>query len=117
MHIIDKLEQEQLKNENDVPDFKAGDKLRVHVKIKEGEKERIQVFEGTVIKRQNGGNRANFMVRKMASGVGVERTFLLHSPLVNKIEVLTVGRVRRSRLYYLRDRTGKSARIREKRTW
>ena len=115
MNIIEKLEQEQLKGE--VPDFKAGDKLRVHVKIKEGEKERIQVFEGTVIKRQNGGNRANFTVRKMASGVGVERTFLLHSPLVTKIEVLTVGKVRRSRLYYLRDRTGKAARIKEKRTW
>lgn len=115
MNIIDKIEQAQLKE--NIPAFKAGDKLRVHVKIREGEKERIQIFEGTVIKRQNGSSRANFTVRKMASGVGVERTFLVHSPLISKIEVLTIGRVRRSRLYYLRDRTGKAARIKEKRSW
>jgi len=115
VNIIDKIEQEQLKD--NVPDFKAGDKVKVHAKIKEGEKVRIQIFEGTVIRRKSGGNRANFTVRKMASGVGVERTFPIHSPLVDKIEVMTVGRVRRSRLYYLRDRTGKSARIKEKKTW
>lgn len=115
MNIIEKLEQAQLKE--NIPLFKSGDKLRVHVKIKEGEKERIQVFEGIVVKRQNGGSRANFTVRKIASGVGVERTFLLHSPLVDKIEVLTIGKVRKARLFYLRDRTGKAARIKEKRTW
>jgi len=113
MNVIDKIEQEQLKS--DIPDFKSGDKVKVHVKIKEGEKERIQVFEGTVIKRKNGGNRANFTVRKIASGVGVERTFPLHSTRIDKIEVVTRGIVRRARLYYLRERTGKAARIKEKR--
>ena len=113
MNIIDKIEQEQIKE--DVPDFKSGDKVKVHVRIKEGEKERIQVFEGIVIKRKNGGSRANFTVRKMASGVGVERTFPIHSPMIDKIEVVTRGLVRQARLYYLRDRTGKAARIKEKR--
>jgi len=113
MNVIDKIEEEQLKE--GLPEFKAGDKLKVHVRIKEGEKERIQIFEGTVIRKKGGGSRANFTVRKIASGVGVERTFLLHSPLVSKIEVLTRGQVRRSRLYYLRDRTGKASRIKEKR--
>ena len=115
MNVIDKIEQEQLKS--DIPDFKSGDKVKVHVKIKEGEKERIQIFEGTVIKRKNGGNRANFTVRKIASGVGVERTFPLHSTRIDKIEVVNRGIVRRARLYYLRDRTGKAARIKEKRTF
>ncbi len=115
MNIIDKIEQEQMKKE--IPQFKSGDKVRVHVKIREGEKERIQPFEGTVIRRKNGGMSANFTVRKIASGVGVERTFPTHSPLIDKIDVLMVGRVRRSRLYYLRDRTGKAARIKEKRQW
>ena len=115
MNVIDKIEQEQLKS--DIPDFKSGDKVKVHVKIKEGEKERIQVFEGTVIKRKNGGNRANFTVRKIASGVGVERTFPLHSTRIDKIEVVTRGIVRRARLFYLRERTGKAARIKEKRTF
>ena len=115
MNIIDKIEQEQLKTE--LPDFRSGDKVKVHVKIKEGDKERIQIFEGTVIRRKNGGSRSNFTVRKMASGVGVERTFLLHSPVVDKIEVVTRGHVRRSRLYYLRNLTGKAARIKEKRDY
>ncbi len=113
MNIIDKIEQEQMKE--NVPDFKSGDKVKVHVRIKEGEKERVQIFEGIVIKRQNGGSRASFTVRKMASGVGVERTFPIHSPMIDKIEVVTKGVVRRARLYYLRDRTGKAARIKEKR--
>ena len=113
MNIIDKIEQEQLKD--GIPDFKSGDKVKIHVRIKEGEKERIQVFEGIVIRKKNGGARANFTVRKMASGVGVERTFPTHSPMINKIEVITKGHVRRARLYYLRDRTGKAARIKEKR--
>lgn len=113
MNIIDKIEQEQLKT--DIPDFKSGDKVKVHVKIKEGDKERIQIFEGTVIRRKSGGNRANFTVRKIASGVGVERTFPLHSTRIDKIEVVTRGHVRRARLYYLRERTGKAARIKEKR--
>ena len=113
MNIIDKIEQEQIKE--NVPDFKSGDKVKVHVRIKEGEKERIQVFEGIVIKRKNGGSRANFTVRKMASGVGVERTFPIHSPMIDKIEVVTRGLVRQARLYYLRDRTGKVVRIKEKR--
>lgn len=115
MNIIDKIEQEQLRT--DLPDFKAGDKVKVHVKIKEGEKERIQVFEGIVIKKKNAQNRSNFTVRKISSGVGVERTFPLHSPMIDKIQVVTVGQVRRARLYYLRDLTGKAARIREKRDW
>ncbi|MDH3974471.1 MAG: 50S ribosomal protein L19 [Deltaproteobacteria bacterium] len=115
MNIIDKIEQEQLRD--DIPDFKSGDKVKVHAKIKEGNKERIQVFEGTVIRKKSGGNRANFTVRKIASGVGVERTFPLHSTRIAKIEVVTKGHVRRSRLYYLRERTGKAARIKEKRTF
>lgn len=115
MNIIDKIEQEQMKE--NIPQFKSGDKVRVHVKIREGEKERIQPFEGTVIRKKNGGMSANFTVRKIASGVGVERTFPIHSPLIDKIDVLMVGRVRRSRLYYLRERTGKAARIKEKRSW
>ena len=115
MNIIDKIEQEQMKD--NIPDFKAGDKVKVHAKVREGEKERIQVFEGTVIRRKGGGLSANFTVRKVASGVGVERTFQLHSPNIDKIDIMTIGRVRRSRLYYLRNRTGKAARIKEKRTW
>jgi len=115
MNIIDKIEQEQMRD--NIPQFKSGDKVRVHVRIKEGEKERVQPFEGTVIRKKKGGSRANFTVRKIASGVGVERTFPLHSPLIDKIEVLMIGRIRRSRLYYLRNRTGKAARIKEKTQW
>ena len=98
-----------------IPTFRAGDTVRVHVKVVEGSRERIQVFEGLVIKRQNGGVRETFTVRRIASGVGVERTFPLHSPRLAKIEVMRRGVVRRAKLYYLRNLTGKAARIREKR--
>lgn len=113
MNIINVLEQEQLRT--DIPNFRAGDTVRVHVKVVEGSRERIQVFEGLVIKRQNGGVRETFTVRRIASGVGVERTFPLHSPRLAKIEVMRRGVVRRAKLYYLRNLTGKAARIREKR--
>ena len=113
MNIINVLEQEQLRT--DIPTFRAGDTVRVHVKVVEGSRERIQVFEGLVIKRQNGGVRETFTVRRIASGVGVERTFPLHSPRLAKIEVRRRGVVRRAKLYYLRNLTGKAARIREKR--
>lgn len=113
MNIINVLEQEQLRT--DIPAFRAGDTVRVHVKVVEGSRERIQVFEGLVIKRQNGGVRETFTVRRIASGVGVERTFPLHSPRLAKIEVMRRGVVRRAKLYYLRNLTGKAARIREKR--
>ena len=113
MNIINVLEQEQLRT--DIPAFRAGDTVRVHVKVVEGTRERIQVFEGLVIKRQNGGVRETFTVRRIASGVGVERTFPLHSPRLAKIEVMRRGVVRRAKLYYLRNLTGKAARIREKR--
>lgn len=113
MNIINVLEQEQLRT--DIPIFRAGDTVRVHVKVVEGSRERIQVFEGLVIKRQNGGVRETFTVRRIASGVGVERTFPLHSPRLAKIEVMRRGVVRRAKLYYLRNLTGKAARIREKR--
>ncbi|KGF48128.1 50S ribosomal protein L19 [Veillonella montpellierensis DNF00314] len=113
MNIINVLEQEQLRA--DIPAFRAGDTVRVHVKVVEGSRERIQMFEGLVIKRQNGGIRETFTVRRIASGVGVERTFPLHSPRLAKIEVLRHGIVRRAKLYYLRNLTGKAARIREKR--
>jgi len=107
------LNKEQLRT--DIPTFRAGDTVRVHVKVVEGSRERIQVFEGLVIKRQNGGVRETFTVRRIASGVGVERTFPLHSPRLAKIEVMRRGVVRRAKLYYLRNLTGKAARIREKR--
>ena len=113
MNIINVLEQEQLRT--DIPTFRAGDTVRVHVKVVEGTRERIQVFEALVIKRQNGGVRETFTVRRIASGVGVERTFPLHSPRLAKIEVMRRGVVRRAKLYYLRNLTGKAARIREKR--
>lgn len=111
MNVIDAIEREQLRN--DVPDFRPGDTVRVHVKVVEGEKERIQVFEGAVLRRSNGGIRETFTVRKVSYGVGVERTFPLHSPRIDRIEVVTRGRVRRAKLYYLRDRSGKAARIKE----
>ncbi len=113
MNIINVLEQEQLRK--DIPDFRSGDTLRVHVKVVEGSRERIQVFEGLVINRQGGSVRETFTVRRIASGVGVERTFPLHSPRLAKIEVVRHGVVRRAKLYYLRNLTGKAARIREKR--
>jgi large subunit ribosomal protein L19 len=111
VNVIDAIEREQLRT--DVPVFKSGDTVRVHVKVIEGEKERIQAFEGVVIRKTNGANRATFTVRKISYGVGVERTFPVHSPRVDKIEVLTRGLVRRARLYYLRKLSGKAARIQE----
>jgi len=108
-NLINIIETGQLKN--DIPEFKVGDTVRVHAKIIEGDKERIQVFEGVVISRANSGNRATFTVRKISYGVGVERIFPLHSPRIDKIEVVTRGRVRRAKLYYLRELSGKAARI------
>ena len=113
MNIIEVLEQEQLRN--DIPDFRAGDTVKVYAKIVEGTRERIQLFEGVVIARSGSGVRETFTVRRIASGVGVERTFPVHSPRVDKIEVARRGIVRRAKLYYLRNLTGKAARIRERR--
>ena len=107
------VEASQLRS--DIPDFKVGDTIRVHAKIIEGDKERIQVFEGVVISRANGGNRATFTVRKISYGVGVERIFPLHSPRIDKIEVMVRGKVRRAKLYYLRELSGKAARIKGER--
>lgn len=112
MDILREIEKEQLKN--DLPAFAPGDTVKVHVKIKEGKRERIQVFEGLVIKRQNGGIRETFTVRKISFGIGVEKTFPLHSPTVEKIEVVRRGKVRRARIYYIRTRSGKAARVKEK---
>jgi large subunit ribosomal protein L19 len=111
MDIIEMLEKEQMRG--DVPDFKPGDTVKVYVKIVEGQKERIQVFEGVVIRRKRGNSRATFTVRKVSYGVGVERTFPLHSPVLDRIDVVTRGKVRRSKLYYLRGRRGKGAKIKE----
>ena len=108
-NLIDTIEASQLKTH--IPDFKVGDTIRVHAKIIEGDKERIQVFEGVVLSRANSGNRATFTVRKISYGVGVERIFPLHSPRVDRIEVVSRGRVRRAKLYYLRELSGKAARI------
>jgi large subunit ribosomal protein L19 len=113
MNIIDQLEMEQLKK--DIPPFKAGDTLKVHVKITEGDKQRIQIFQGVCIKRLNRGLGSSYTVRKISGGVGVERIFPLHSPNIDKIEVVRVGKVRRAKLYYLRNLRGKAARITEKR--
>lgn len=113
MNIIDAIEKEQLKQ--DISIFNVGDTVKVHVKVVEGKRERIQVFEGVVLKRQNGGVKETFTVRKISYGVGVERTFALHSPRIDKIEVTRKGKVRRARLYYLRDRIGKAAKVKEKR--
>ena len=109
--IIKKIEAAQLKE--NITDFNIGDTVRVHAKIKEGNRERIQVFEGTVLKRQNGGARETFTVRKTSNGIGVERTWPLHSPNIDKIEVVRRGKVRRARLNYLRERVGKSAKVKE----
>ena len=111
MDIIKSIEHEQLKNK--IPELKIGNTVRVHVKIKEGNKERIQVFEGVIIKKQGGGVNETFTVRKISYGVGVEKTFLVHSPLVEKVEVVRVGKVRRAKLYYLRDRIGKASKPKE----
>lgn len=111
MDIIKSIEHEQLKNK--IPELKVGNTVRVHVKIKEGNKERIQVFEGIIIKVQGGGVNQTFTVRKISYGVGVEKTFLVHSPLVEKVELVRVGKARRAKLFYLRDRVGKSAKTKE----
>ena len=111
MDIIKSIEHEQLKNK--IPDLKIGDTVRVHQRIKEGNRERIQVFEGIIIKKQNGGVNATFTVRKISYGVGVEKTFLVHSPMVEKVELVRVGKARRAKLYYLRDRVGKAAKTKE----
>ncbi len=112
MDIIKSIEHEHLKEK--VPELKVGNTVRVHAKIKEGNRERIQVFEGIIIKKQGGGVNETFTVRKISYGVGVEKTFLLHSPMVEKVEVVRVGKARRAKLYYLRDRIGKAARTKEK---
>jgi len=109
--LIRSIEEEQLKKE--VPAFNVGDTVKVYGKIKEGNRERIQVFEGTVIKRQGGGNRETFTVRKFSNGVGVEKTWPLHSPNVQNVEVVRKGKVRRAKLFYLRDRIGKRAKVKE----
>ena len=109
--IIKKIEEAQLKAE--VAEFHVGDTVKVYAKIKEGNRERVQVFEGTVIKRQNGGARETFTVRKFSNGIGVEKSWPLHSPSVEKIEVVRLGKVRRARLFYLRDRVGKAAKVKE----
>jgi len=113
MDIIETLEKEQMRA--DIPAFGPGDTIKVHAKIKEGQKERIQVFQGIVIRKRKGNTGATFTVRKVSYGIGVERIFPLHSPVIDKIEVVSRGRVRRARLYYLRKLRGKAARIKEKR--
>ena len=114
MNVIETLENEQMRF--DIPDFKAGDTVKVHARIKEGEKERIQVFQGVVIRRRKGKIGATFTVRKVSYGIGVERIFPVHSPFVDKVEILTRGKVNQGRIYYLRKLRGKAARIKEKRT-
>lgn len=114
MNILDKIDQEQMRMDH--PDFRPGDTVKVHIRIIEGSKERVQVFQGVVLKKKRGNMNATFTVRKISHGVGVEKTFALHSPRIEKIEVVTLGRVRRSRLFYLRDLRGKAARIRERKT-
>ena len=113
MNIIDRLEREQMRM--DIPSFRPGDTVRVHVKIREGEKDRVQVFQGIVIVKKKGGIRSSFTVRKVSYGIGVERVFPLHSPSIDKIEVVEKGLVRRSRLYYLRGLRGKAARVKTRR--
>jgi large subunit ribosomal protein L19 len=113
MHTLDSIDAASLRD--DVPEFRAGDTLKVHVKVVEGTRSRIQVFQGVVIRRSGGGIRETFTVRKISFGVGVERTFPLHSPIIDKIELVTRGDVRRAKLYYLRSLRGKAAKIKEKR--
>ena len=115
MDLIKSLENEQLKSE--WTPFSVGDTIKVHVRIKEGTRERIQVFEGIVLKKQGESNRATFTVRKISYGVGVERTFPIHSPKIEKIEVIRRGKVRRARLFYLRERTGKATKVKELRKY
>jgi large subunit ribosomal protein L19 len=112
LDIIRSIEQEQIRT--DLPDFGVGDTVKVHIKIREGTKERIQVFEGTVLKRQHGGLRETFTVRRVASGVGVEKTFPVNAPVIDKVEIVRLGKVRRAKLFYLRDRVGKSAKVKER---
>ncbi|MFP3983725.1 MAG: 50S ribosomal protein L19 [Desulfurivibrionaceae bacterium] len=112
MNALEKIEREAIRYDH--PDFRPGDTVKVHIRIIEGTKERIQVFQGVVIKRRRGGMRASFTVRKVSHGVGVEKCFATHSPRIDKIELVTRGKVRQSRLYYLRNLRGKAARIKEK---
>ncbi len=112
LDIIKAIEAEQLRT--DLPEFNVGDTVKVHIKIKEGNKERVQIFEGTVLKRQNGGARETFTVRRFASGVGVEKTFPINTPVIEKIDVVRRGKVRRAKLFYLRDRVGKAAKVKER---
>ena len=112
MDIIKSIEHEQMKNK--VPELRVGNTVKVHVRVKEGNRERIQVFEGIIIKVQGGGVNTTFTVRRVSYGVGVEKTFLLHSPAVEKVEVVRVGKARRAKLFYLRDRLGKSAKTKER---
>ena len=109
--IIKSIEDAQLR---EVAEFKTGDTVRVHAKVKEGNRERIQIFEGVVLKKQGGSNRATFTVRKNSNGIGVEKTWPVHSPIIEKIEVVRRGKVRRAKLYYLRDRVGKAAKVKER---
>lgn len=113
MHTLDSVDAGNLRD--DIPDFRPGDTVKVHVNVVEGDRRRVQVFQGVVIRRQGGGVRETFTVRKVSFGVGVERTFPVHSPIIDHIEVVTKGDVRRAKLYYLRDLRGKAAKIREKR--
>ena len=112
LDIIRSIEAEQIRT--DLPNFSVGDTVKVHIKISEGNKERVQVFEGTVLKRQNGGLRETFTVRRVASGVGVKKTFPVNAPVIEKIEIVRLGKVRRAKLFYLRDRVGKSAKVKER---
>jgi large subunit ribosomal protein L19 len=114
MNPTDLVDRSSLRD--DVPEFGPGDNVKVHVRVVEGNRERVQLFQGNVIRRQGSGVRETFTVRKISFGVGVERTFPVHTPIIQKIEVVTKGDVRRAKLYYLRDRTGKAAKIKEKRT-
>lgn len=115
MDIIKNIEQDQLKT--DLPDFKVGDTVQVYYRVVEGTRERVQLFEGTVIKRQGGGVNETFTVRRISYGVGVERTFLVHSPRIEDLKVTRRGKVRRAKIFYLRDRQGKSARVKEKKIY
>ena len=112
MNVLEMLEKEQMRG--DIPDFRSGDTVKVYVRIVEGQKQRIQAFEGVVIRKKGGDCRASFTVRKVSYGIGVERTFPIHSPVIDRIEVVSRGKVRRSRLYYLRGLRGKKARIKER---
>jgi large subunit ribosomal protein L19 len=115
MNRTDLIDQASLRT--DVPDFAPGDTLKVHVRVTEGNKQRVQVFQGVVIRRQGGGIQETFTVRKLSYGVGVERTFPVHTPIIDRIEIYTRGDVRRAKLYYLRDRIGKAAKVKEKRDY